>query len=199
MVRDKENQIRLFNKSLKKSLNIEKTFDELNKKGELMYSIHFFKRHCNISQFLKTEKKKQIEILRKEILKRNSFNDAFYSLKEQGVLTFSKTFFQERIDTKVRFLKEGNRKEEVKKIFQYSIENNISFKKAHSILFKNGEIKYTYDCLRKQETKKDPPKQTTTNSQKKEAYKIVKRYEESYFEGRIMTLEVKEAYKILEL
>ena len=206
MVSNRQEQIEIFERRLKELKDFDSTFNELNDKGLLIYKDDFYRVNANYKKVLISKRKEQLKLFEAEAIKQLSLKGAYKTLKEKGLLTYAEGFYTENSSLKMLSIKKNKKREEAKLLKETAISENIDFTDAYKRLKKEQLITFSYQVLMNVkkintiENIKDP------NQSKKDkeillqrAKKIVQKYEETYFEGRIMTLEVKNAYKLLKL
>jgi len=205
MVNNKKHQIEIFEKRLKELKDFDSTFNELNDKGLLIYKSDFYRIHANYKKVLSSKRREQIKLFEAEAIKQMSFKNAYKTLKEKGLLTYAEGFYTENTSLKMLSIKKNKKREEAKLLKETAIAENIDFTDAYKRLKKEQLVTFSYQVLMNVkkintiEQIKDP-NQSKRDKEilLKRAEKIVQKYEESYFEGRIMTKEVENAYKLLK-
>ena len=206
MVSKRAEQIEIFEKRLKELKDFDSTFNELNDKGLLIYKDDFYRVNANYKKVLISKRKEQLKLFEAEAIKQLSLKGAYKTLKEKGLLTYAEGFFTENSSLKMLSIKKNKKREEAKLLKETAISQNIDFTDAYKRLKKDQLITFSYQVLmnvKKINTIEDikDPNQSKKDKEilLQRAKKIVQKYEETYFEGRIMTLEVKNAYKLLKL
>lgn len=206
MVNKRAEQIEIFERRLKELKDFDSTFNELNDKGLLIYKDDFYRVNANYKKVLISKRKEQLKLFEAEAIKQLSLKGAYKTLKEKGLLTYAEGFYTENSSLKMLSIKKNKKREEAKLLKETAISENIDFTDAYKRLKKEQLITFSYQVLmnvKKINTIEDikDPNQSKRDKEilEERAKKIVQKYEETYFEGRIMTLEVKNAYKLLKL
>ena len=198
--KDIKEQIEIFVKRLKVLGRFTDTFYALENEGLLTRKMCFYRENKNIQKALQDVKDIELKLFTNESIKRLSLRDAYNYLKDKGLLNYAISFYKDNCNIKVTELKKERKIEEYKLLRDHAIFNGISLLEAHKQL----QRKLTFSYLVLLDIEKEIEDKTMTSKREKtviieRSKRIVKDYEETYFEGRIMTKEVIEAYKILEL
>ena len=202
MVSNRQEQIEIFKRRLKETLSFKRTFDELLSEGLISLSFKFFDKNIN-RIVVELEKRKQVELFSRDLVKTNSFNESFDKLKKEGKITFGISFFRSNtyIDPK-KAIKEG-KMQQAQMVMNHLKINNITKKQAYKELNEKNLLTFAFRTLlvaiREIEDQKITKDYLCKNKQDTQSIKIVKEWEQNYFEGRIMTEKVKNAYKLLKL
>ena len=206
MVSNRQEQIEIFERRLKELKDFDSTFNELNDKGLLIYKDDFYRVNANYKKVLISKRKEQLKLFEAEAIKQLSFKGAYKTLKQKGMITYAEGFFTENSSLKMLSIKKNKKREEAKLLKETAISENIDFTDAYKRLKKEQLITFSHQVLmnvKKINTIEDikDPNQSKRDKEilEERAKKIVQKYEETYFEGRIMTIEVKNAYKLLKL
>ena len=206
MVNNRKEQIEIFEKRLKELKDFDSTFNELNDKGLLIYKDDFYRVNANYKKVLIDKRKEQITLFEKEAIKQMSFKNAYKTLKEKGLLTYAEGFYTENTSLKMLSIKKNKKREEAKLLKETALSENIDFTDAYKRLKKKQLVTFSYQVLMnvKKINTIEQIKDPNQSKRDKEillqrAKKIVESYQESYFEGRIMTKEVEDAYRLLKL
>ena len=198
--KDIKEQIEIFVKRLKVLGRFTDTFYALENEGLLTRKMCFYRENKNIQKALQDVKDIELKLFTNESIKRLSLRDAYNYLKDKGLLNYAISFYKDNCNIKVTELKKERKIEEYKLLRDHAIFNGISLLEAHKQL----QRKLTFSYLVLLDIENEIEDKTMTSKREKtviieRSKRIVKHYEETYFEGRIMTKEVIEAYKILEL
>ena len=193
-------QIEIFVKRLKVLGRFTDTFYALENEGLLTRKMCFYRENKKVQKALQDVKDIELKLFTNESIKRLSLRDAYNYLKDKGLLNYAISFYKDNCNIKVTELKKERKIEEYKLLRDHAIFNGISLLEAHKQL----QRKLTFSYLVLLDIEKEIEDKTMTSKREKtviieRSKRIVKHYEETYFEGRIMTKEVIEAYKILEL
>jgi len=203
MVRkDIKEQIEIFVKRLKVLGRFTDTFYALENEGLLTRKMCFYRENKNIQKAIQDVKDNELKLFIKVATEKLSLRDAYNYLKDKGLLNYAISFYKDNCNIKVTELKKERKIEEYKLLRDHAIFNGISLLEAYEQLHKENKLIFSYLLLMDIE-KEIENKDVLSNREKtavvERAKRIVEHYEETYFEGRIMTKEVSEAYKILEL
>ena len=198
--KDIKEQIEIFVKRLKVLGRFTDTFYALENEGLLTRKMCFYRENKKVQKALQDVKDIELKLFTNESIKRLSLRDAYNYLKDKGLLNYAISFYKDNCNIKVTELKKERKIEEYKLLRDHAIFNGISLLEAHKQL----QRKLTFSYLVLLDIEKEIEDKTMTSKREKtviieRSKRIVKHYEETYFEGRIMTKEVIEAYKILEL
>ena len=198
--KDIKEQIEIFVKRLKVLGRFTDTFYALENEGLLTRKMCFYRENKKVQKALQDVKDSELKLFTKESIKRLSLRDAYNYLKDKGLLNYAISFYKDNCNIKVTELKKERKIEEYKLLRDHAIFNGISLLEAHKQL----QRKLTFSYLVLLDIENEIEDKTMTSKREKtviieRSKRIVKHYEETYFEGRIMTKEVIEAYKILEL
>jgi hypothetical protein len=203
MVRkDIKEQIAIFVKRLKVLGRFTDTFYALENEGILTRKMCFYRENKNIQKALINVKDDEIKLFIKVATEKLSLRDAYNYLKDKGLLNYAISFYKDNCNIKVTELKKERKIQEYKLLRDHAIFNGISLLEAHKQLHKESKLTFSYLVLldiEKEIEDKDVLSKREKTAVVERAKRIVKNYEETYFQGRIMTKEVSEAYKILEL
>ena len=198
--KDIKEQIEIFVKRLKVLGRFTDTFYALENEGLLTRKMCFYRENKKVQKALQDVKDIELKLFTNESIKRLSLRDAYNYLKDKGLLNYAISFYKDNCNIKVTELKKERKIEEYKLLRDHAIFNGISLLEAHKQL----QRKLTFSYLVLLDIEKEIEDKTMTSKREKtviieRSKRIVKHYEETYFEGRIMTKEVIEAYKILKL
>ena len=195
-------QIEIFVKRLKVLGRFTDTFYALENEGLLTRKMCFYRENKKVQKALQDVKDIELKLFVKTATQKLSLRDAYNYLKDKGLLNYAISFYKDNCNIKVTELKKERKIEEYKLLRDHAIFDGISLLEAHKQLHKENKLTFSYLVLLDIENEIED--KTMTSKREKtviieRSKRIVKHYEETYFEGRIMTKEVIEAYKILEL
>ena len=199
---DKENQIEIFEQRLEKVLNFKKTYQQLKKEGLITASYKFFNNNID-RHILKIEKDIQIQTFFELFKEINNFKKTYQQLKKEGKITFGTTFFRNNCYEQPKITIKRGKIKEAQLILNYVKTNNCYKKEAYKSLKKEGKITFALQTLLVQiriiENQKVTKDFIIKDNKDAINIKIINEWNSNYFEGRVMTLEVKEAFKQLGL
>ena len=195
-------QIEIFVKRLKVLGRFTDTFYALENEGLLTRKMCFYRENKKVQKALTDVKDIELKLFVKTATQKLSLRDAYNYLKDKGLLNYAISFYKDNCNIKVTELKKERKIEEYKLLRDHALFDGISLLEAHKQLHKENKLTFSYLVLL--DIEKEIEDKTISSKREKtviieRSKRIVKYYEETYFEGRIMTKEVIEAYKILEL
>ena len=196
--KDSKEQIEIFVKRLLKVGRFQDTFYILQDEGVLTHNMYFYRDNKKVQKALKDVKKRELKLFTDEAIKRLSLKDAYNHLNSKGLLNYGLSFYSDTI--KITDIKTEKKVQEYKLLRNTAMSAGVSLAEAHEML--KDKLVFSYVVLLNAE-KQIKDKDFASKQQKQaiidQATRIVQNYKDTNFEGRIMTKEVEEAYKILKL
>jgi hypothetical protein len=196
--KDSKEQIEIFVKRLLKIGRFQDTFYILQDEGVLTHNMYFYRDNKKVQKALKDVKKRELKLFTDEAIKRLSLKDAYNYLNSKGLLNYGLSFYSDTI--KITDIKTEKKVQEYKLLRNTAMSAGVSLAEAHEML--KDKLVFSYVVLLNAE-KQIKDKDFASKQQKQaiidQATRIVQNYKDTNFEGRIMTKEVEEAYKILKL
>jgi hypothetical protein len=174
------------------------TFYILQDEGVLTHNMYFYRDNKKVQKALKHVKKRELKLFTDEAIKRLSLKDAYNYLNSKGLLNYGLSFYSDTI--KITDIKTEKKVQEYKLLRDKAMSVGVSLAEAHEML--KDKLVFSYVVLLNAE-KQIKDKDFASKQQKQaiidQATRIVQNYKDTNFQGRIMTKEVEEAYKILKL
>ena len=196
--KDSKEQIEIFVNRLLKVGRFQDTFYILQDEGVLTHNMYFYRDNKKVQKALKDVKKRELKLFTDEAIKRLSLKDAYNHLNSKGLLNYGLSFYSDTI--KITDIKTEKKVQEYKLLRNTAMSAGVSLAEAHQML--KDKLVFSYVVLLNAE-KQIKDKDFASKQQKQaiidQATRIVQNYKDTNFEGRIMTKEVEEAYKILKL
>jgi len=196
--KDSKEQIEIFVNRLLKVGRFQDTFYILQDEGVLTHNMYFYRDNKKVQKALKDVKKRELKLFTDEAIKRLSLKDAYNHLNSKGLLNYGLSFYSDTI--KITDIKTEKKVQEYKLLRNTAMSAGVSLAEAHEML--KDKLVFSYVVLLNAE-KQIKDKDFASKQQKQaiidQATRIVQNYKDTNFEGRIMTKEVEEAYKILKL
>jgi len=196
--KDSKEQIEIFVNRLLKVGRFQDTFYILQDEGVLTHNMYFYRDNKKVQKALKDVKKRELKLFTDEAIKRLSLKDAYNYLNSKGLLNYGLSFYSDTI--KITDIKKEKKVQEYKLLRDTAMSAGVSLAEAHEML--KDKLVFSYVVLLNAE-KQIKDKDFASKQQKQaiidQATRIVQNYKDTNFEGRIMTKEVEEAYKILKL
>ncbi len=196
--KDSKEQIEIFVKRLLKVGRFQDTFYILQDEGVLTHNMYFYRDNKKVQKALKDVKKRELKLFTDEAIKRLSLKDAYNHLNSKGLLNYGLSFYSDTI--KITDIKKEKKVQEYKLLRDTAMSAGVSLAEAHEMI--KDKLVFSYVVLLNAE-KQIKDKDFASKQQKQaiidQATRIVQNYKDTNFEGRIMTKEVEEAYKILKL
>jgi len=196
--KDSKEQIEIFVNRLLKVGRFQDTFYILQDEGVLTHNMYFYRDNKKVQKALKDVKKRELKLFTDEAIKRLSLKDAYNYLNSKGLLNYGLSFYSDTI--KITDIKTEKKVQEYKLLRNTAMSAGVSLAEAHQML--KDKLVFSYVVLLNAE-KQIKDKDFASKQQKQaiidQATRIVQNYKDTNFEGRIMTKEVEEAYKILKL
>jgi len=196
--KDSKEQIEIFVNRLLKVGRFQDTFYILQDEGVLTHNMYFYRDNKKVQKALKDVKKRELKLFTDEAIKRLSLKDAYNHLNSKGLLNYGLSFYSDTI--KITDIKKEKKVQEYKLLRDTAMSVGVSLAEAHEML--KDKLVFSYVVLLNAE-KQIKDKDFASKQQKQaiidQATRIVQNYKDTNFEGRIMTKEVEEAYKILKL
>jgi len=196
--KDSKEQIEIFVKRLLKVGRFQDTFYILQDEGVLTHNMYFYRDNKKVQKALKDVKKRELKLFTDEAIKRLSLKDAYNYLNGKGLLNYGLSFYSDTV--KITDIKTEKKVQEYKLLRNTAMSAGVSLAEAHEML--KDKLVFSYVVLLNAE-KQIKDKDFASKQQKQaiidQATRIVQNYKDTNFEGRIMTKEVEEAYKILKL
>lgn len=196
--KDSKEQIEIFVNRLLKVGRFQDTFYILQDEGVLTHNMYFYRDNKKVQKALKDVKKRELKLFTDEAIKRLSLKDAYNYLNSKGLLNYGLSFYSDTI--KITDIKTEKKVQEYKLLRNTAMSAGVSLAEAHEML--KDKLVFSYVVLLNAE-KQIKDKDFASKQQKQaiidQATRIVQNYKDTNFEGRIMTKEVEEAYKILKL
>ena len=196
--KDSKEQIEIFVKRLLKIGRFQDTFYILQDEGVLTHNMYFYRDNKKVQKALKDVKKRELKLFTDEAIKRLSLKDAYNYLNGKGLLNYGLSFYSDTV--KITDIKTEKKVQEYKLLRNTAMSAGVSLAEAHEML--KDKLVFSYVVLLNAE-KQIKDKDFASKQQKQaiidQATRIVQNYKDTNFEGRIMTKEVEEAYKILKL
>lgn len=198
--KDIKEQIEIFVTRLKVVGRFGDAFYQLQDEGLLTRKMCFYRENKKVQKALTDVKDSELKLFIKVATEKLSLRDAYNYLKDKGLLNYALSFYKDNCNVKITEIKKERKIQEFKLLRDHAIFNGISLLEAHKQL--QDQLTFSYLVLL--DIEKEIEDKTISSKREKtviieRSKRIVKYYEETYFEGRIMTKEVIEAYKILEL
>jgi len=200
--KDIKEQIEIFVTRLKVVGRFGDAFYQLQNEGLLTRKMCFYRENKKVQKALIDVKDSELKLFTNESIKRLSLRDAYNYLKDKGLLNYALSFYKDNCNVKITEIKKERKIEEYKLLRDHALFDGISLLEAHKQLHKENKLTFSYLVLL--DIEKEIEDKTISSKREKtviieRSKRIVKHYQETYFEGRIMTKEVIEAYKILGL
>jgi len=196
--KDSKEQIEIFVNRLLKVGRFQDTFYILQDEGVLTHNMYFYRDNKKVQKALKDVKKRELKLFTDEAIKRLSLKDAYNHLNSKGLLNYGLSFYSDTI--KITDIKKEKKVQEYKLLRNTAMSAGVSLAEAHEMI--KDKLVFSYVVLLNAE-KQIKDKDFASKQQKQaiidQATRIVQNYKDTNFEGRIMTKEVEEAYKILKL
>ncbi len=196
--KDSAEQIEIFVKRLLKVGRFQDTFYALQDEGLLTHNMYFYRDNKKVQKALKDVKKRELKLFTDEAIKRLSLKDAYNYLNSKGLLNYGLSFYSDTV--KITDIKKEKKVQEYKLLRDTAMSAGVSLAEAHEMI--KDKLVFSYVVLLNAE-KQIQDKDFASKQQKQaiidHSRRIVQNYKDTYFEGRIMTKEVEEAYKILGL
>ncbi len=196
--KDSKEQIEIFVNRLLKVGRFQDTFYILQDEGILTHNMYFYRDNKKVQKALKDVKKRELKLFTDEAIKRLSLKDAYNYLNSKGLLNYGLSFYSDTI--KITDIKKEKKVQEYKLLRNTAMSAGVSLAEAHEMI--KDKLVFSYVVLLNAE-KQIKDKDFASKQQKQaiidQATRIVQNYKDTNFEGRIMTKEVEEAYKILKL
>jgi hypothetical protein len=196
--KDSKEQIEIFVNRLLKVGRFQDTFYILQDEGILTHNMYFYRDNKKVQKALKDVKKRELKLFTDEAIKRLSLKDAYNHLNSKGLLNYGLSFYSDTI--KITDIKKEKKVQEYKLLRNTAMSAGVSLAEAHEMI--KDKLVFSYVVLLNAE-KQIKDKDFASKQQKQaiidQATRIVQNYKDTNFEGRIMTKEVEEAYKILKL
>jgi hypothetical protein len=196
--KDSKEQIEIFVNRLLKVGRFQDTFYILQDEGILTHNMYFYRDNKKVQKALKDVKKRELKLFTDEAIKRLSLKDAYNHLNSKGLLNYGLSFYSDTI--KITDIKKEKKVQEYKLLRDTAMSAGVSLAEAHEMI--KDKLVFSYVVLLNAE-KQIKDKDFASKQQKQaiidQATRIVQNYKDTNFEGRIMTKEVEEAYKILKL
>jgi len=196
--KDSKEQIEIFVKRLLKIGRFQDTFYILQDEGILTHNMYFYRDNKKVQKALKDVKKRELKLFTDEAIKRLSLKDAYNHLNSKGLLNYGLSFYSDTI--KITDIKKEKKVQEHKLLRNTAMSAGVSLAEAFEMI--KDKLVFSYVVLLNAE-KQIKDKDFASKQQKQaiidQATRIVQNYKDTNFEGRIMTKEVEEAYKILKL
>jgi len=196
--KDSKEQIEIFVNRLLKVGRFQDTFYILQDEGVLTHNMYFYRDNKKVQKALKDVKKRELKLFTDEAIKRLSLKDAYNYLNGKGLLNYGLSFYSDTV--KITDIKTEKKVQEYKLLRNTAMSAGVSLAEAHEML--KDKLVFSYVVLLNAE-KQIKDKDFASKQQKQaiidQATRIVQNYKDTNFEGRIMTKEVEEAYKILKL
>jgi hypothetical protein len=160
--------------------------------------MYFYRDNKKVQKALKDVKKRELKLFTDEAIKRLSLKDAYNHLNSKGLLNYGLSFYSDTV--KITDIKTEKKVQEYKLLRNTAMSAGVSLAEAHEMI--KDKLVFSYVVLLNAE-KQIKDKDFASKQQKQaiidQATRIVQNYKDTNFEGRIMTKEVEEAYKILKL
>ena len=196
--KDSKEQIEIFVNRLLKVGRFQDTFYILQDEGILTHNMYFYRDNKKVQKALKDVKKRELKLFTDEAIKRLSLKDAYNHLNSKGLLNYGLSFYSDTI--KITDIKKEKKVQEYKLLRDTAMSAGVSLAEAFEMI--KDKLVFSYVVLLNAE-KQIKDKDFASKQQKQaiidQATRIVQNYKDTNFEGRIMTKEVEEAYKILKL
>ena len=196
--KDSKEQIEIFVNRLLKVGRFQDTFYILQDEGVLTHNMYFYRDNKKVQKALKDVKKRELKLFTDEAIKRLSLKDAYNYLNGKGLLNYGLSFYSDTI--KITDIKTEKKVQEYKLLRNTAMSAGVSLAEAFEMI--KDKLVFSYVVLLNAE-KQIKDKDFASKQQKQaiidQATRIVQNYKDTNFEGRIMTKEVEEAYKILKL
>ena len=196
--KDSKEQIEIFVKRLLKIGRFQDTFYILQDEGILTHNMYFYRDNKKVQKALKDVKKRELKLFTDEAIKRLSLKDAYNYLNGKGLLNYGLSFYSDTV--KITDIKTEKKVQEYKLLRDTAMSAGVSLAEAFEII--KDKLVFSYVVLLNAE-KQIKDKDFASKQQKQaiidQATRIVQNYKDTNFQGRIMTKEVEEAYKILKL
>ena len=196
--KDSKEQIEIFVNRLLKVGRFQDTFYILQDEGVLTHNMYFYRDNKKVQKALKDVKKRELKLFTDEAIKRLSLKDAYNYLNSKGLLNYGLSFYSDTI--KITDIKTEKKVQEYKLLRNTAMSAGVSLAEAFEMI--KDKLVFSYVVLLNAE-KQIKDKDFASKQQKQaiidQATRIVQNYKDTNFEGRIMTKEVEEAYKILKL
>ena len=196
--KDSKEQIEIFVNRLLKVGRFQDTFYILQDEGVLTHNMYFYRDNKKVQKALKDVKKRELKLFTDEAIKRLSLKDAYNYLNGKGLLNYGLSFYSDTI--KITDIKTEKKVQEYKLLRNTAMSAGVSLAEAFEMI--KDKLVFSYVVLLNAE-KQLKDKDFASKQQKQaiidQATRIVQNYKDTNFEGRIMTKEVEEAYKILKL
>ena len=196
--KDSKEQIEIFVKRLLKVGRFQDTFYILQDEGVLTHNMYFYRDNKKVQKALKDVKKRELKLFTDEAIKRLSLKDAYNHLNSKGLLNYGLSFYSDTI--KITDIKTEKKVQEYKLLRNTAMSAGVSLAEAFEMI--KDKLVFSYVVLLNAE-KQIKDKDFASKQQKQaiidQATRIVQNYKDTNFQGRIMTKEVEEAYKILKL
>jgi len=196
--KDSKEQIEIFVNRLLKVGRFQDTFYILQDEGVLTHNMYFYRDNKKVQKALKDVKKRELKLFTDEAIKRLSLKDAYNHLNSKGLLNYGLSFYSDTI--KITDIKTEKKVQEYKLLRNTAMSAGVSLAEAFEMI--KDKLVFSYVVLLNAE-KQIKDKDFASKQQKQaiidQATRIVQNYKDTNFEGRIMTKEVEEAYKILKL
>jgi len=196
--KDSKEQIEIFVNRLLKVGRFQDTFYILQDEGVLTHNMYFYRDNKKVQKALKDVKKRELKLFTDEAIKRLSLKDAYNHLNSKGLLNYGLSFYSDTI--KITDIKTEKKVQEYKLLRDTAMSAGVSLAEAFEMI--KDKLVFSYVVLLNAE-KQIKDKDFASKQQKQaiidQATRIVQNYKDTNFEGRIMTKEVEEAYKILKL
>jgi hypothetical protein len=196
--KDSKEQIEIFVNRLLKVGRFQDTFYILQDEGILTHNMYFYRDNKKVQKALKDVKKRELKLFTDEAIKRLSLKDAYNHLNSKGLLNYGLSFYSDTI--KITDIKKEKKVQEYKLLRNTAMSAGVSLAEAFEMI--KDKLVFSYVVLLNAE-KQLKDKDFASKQQKQaiidQATRIVQNYKDTNFQGRIMTKEVEEAYKILKL
>ena len=196
--KDSKEQIEIFVNRLLKVGRFQDTFYILQDEGILTHNMYFYRDNKKVQKALKDVKKRELKLFTDEAIKRLSLKDAYNHLNSKGLLNYGLSFYSDTI--KITDIKKEKKVQEYKLLRDTAMSAGVSLAEAFEMI--KDKLVFSYVVLLNAE-KQIKDKDFASKQQKQaiidQATRIVQNYKDTNFQGRIMTKEVEEAYKILKL
>ena len=196
--KDSKEQIEIFVNRLLKVGRFQDTFYILQDEGVLTHNMYFYRDNKKVQKALKDVKKRELKLFTDEAIKRLSLKDAYNHLNSKGLLNYGLSFYSDTI--KITDIKTEKKVQEYKLLRDTAMSAGVSLAEAFEMI--KDKLVFSYVVLLNAE-KQIKDKDFASKQQKQaiidQATRIVQNYKDTNFQGRIMTKEVEEAYKILKL
>ena len=196
--KDSKEQIEIFVNRLLKVGRFQDTFYILQDEGVLTHNMYFYRDNKKVQKALKDVKKRELKLFTDEAIKRLSLKDAYNYLNGKGLLNYGLSFYSDTV--KITDIKTEKKVQEYKLLRNTAMSAGVSLAEAFEMI--KDKLVFSYVVLLNAE-KQIKDKDFASKQQKQaiidQATRIVQNYKDTNFEGRIMTKEVEEAYKILKL